>query len=274
MYQLADFPLEDSLEIAELRAGAEDASSTANAAITLGLALSRSGCNYEASSILRPLRADWKATPAAPEAKAALAAQAWWNKHGLEFARLKHAGDRAGALRLLGARATDYWDQPPLLMHLSEFAAEDLAYDLAVHLLHRVAKLSDRGLPKMDMSAFAYVSRAGLVDLLLRQGNIADACSAYEALSPNSGNAMGHQILGIRTLAAAGNQDEAMEATAELLITAEKKRSGYSRTIRLEFVETSNDLSELRSRTEWPAMLEDPNAYLAACRGRDRRPEK
>ncbi|MDH3668084.1 MAG: hypothetical protein OEN23_14245 [Paracoccaceae bacterium] len=268
MHRLGEYPLEDPPEVARLRAALANASNDPDAAISLGLALSRAGCNYEASFLLRPLRASWKATPAEAQAQAALAAQAWWNKHGLEFARLKGAGDRAGALTLLDTRATDYWDQPPLLMHLSEFGAEDLEYDLAAHLLHRVAILADRGLPKMDMSAFAYVPRAGLVDLLLRRGQAADARAAYDKLTPNPGNAMGHQILGIRTLVAAGEDDQAMEETAELLITAEAKRSGYSREIRLDFVGSSADLDRLRSRPDWPAMLDDPRSYLSERRSR------
>ncbi len=268
MHQLGDYPLEDPPRVARLRTASATAADDADAAIALGVALSHAGCNYEASFRLRPLRATWKATPVEAQATASLAAQAWWNKHGLEFARLKGAGDRAGALTLLDTRATDYWDQPPLLMHLSEFAAEDLEYDLAAHLLHRVAILADRGLPKMDMSAFAYVPRAGLVDLLLQQGQAADARAAYGKLTPNPGNAMGHQILGIRTLVAVGEDDQAMVETAELLITAEAKRTGYSKEIRLDFVESSADLDGLRACPDWQAMLDDPRSFLSEHRSR------
>lgn len=262
MHRLSKYPIENPPEITELRKEALHSASAPSAMIELGLALTKIGCNYEASWILRPLRSEWKSTPAAPDAKAALGAQAWWNKHGLEFARLKHAGKRAQALKLLGSRAVDYWDQPALLMHLSEFLAEDLAYDLSAHLLRRIAVLADRGLPKMDMTAFSYVSRAALVDLLLRQGRMLESRAAYEQLPPPAANAMGHEILGIRTLAAIRDLDRAMVATAALLVVAEKKRRGYSRDIRLEFVATSGELTELRSHDDWSVMLGDPQAYL------------
>lgn len=267
MHRLSDYPLEDPPEITELRDKVSRSSGAPSVMVELGLAMTKIGCNYEAASILRPLRSAWKSTPAAPIAKAALEAQTWWNKHGLEFARLKHAGKRVPALELLGARAVDYWDQPSLLMHFSEFLAEDLDYDLSGHLLRRVAKLADRGLPKMDMTAFSYVSRAALVDLLLRQGRMAESRAAYEQLPPQGANAMGHEILGIRTLAAIGELDRAMEATAALLLVAEKKRKGYSRDIRQEFVAKSDDISELRSRDDWSLMLADPRAYLRAYQG-------
>ena len=262
MHRLLNYALEDPSEIAGLREAALQSPDEPAAMIGLGLALAKNSCTYEASQILRPLRVEWKSTPDASQAKAALDAQAWWNKNGLEFARIKHAKKRKAALALLGSRAVDYWDQPALLLHLSDFAAEDRAYDLAAHLLQRVAILSDRGLPKMDMTAFAFASRAGLVDVLLDQELAQEGRAAFEQLPPHAANAMSYEILDIRTLAALGEADRAMKAVAALIIVALTQRQGYSRTIRLDFVASSKDLAELRSRDDWSVMLEDPKAYL------------
>lgn len=261
MHRLADYPLKDPPKLTRLRAAAAKAPEDAATAIKLGLALHDDGCNYQAAMVLRPRRDAWKGTPAEPKAKAALDARAWWNKHGQEFARLKHRGDRVGALALLDGRETDYWDQPALLIHLSDFAAGDGDHNLAVHLLERVAHLAEQGLPRMDMSAFAYVAPAGMVDLLLKQGKAKEARAAFEKLIPNPGNAMGHEILGIRVLVSEGAHDAAMAAIARLLVTA-GSRKGYSREIRAEFVERSEDLAPLRRHADWSRMIGDPKALL------------
>ena len=87
---LIAFPLEDPPEVVRLRKAA--AAGNVTATVALGLALAKLGCTYQSAFLLRPNRAAWKGTEAEPQARAALAAQAWWTKHGLDVARLKSAG--------------------------------------------------------------------------------------------------------------------------------------------------------------------------------------
>ena len=199
--------------------------------------------------------------PDAEIAKAALAAQTWWNKNWRTFARLKQAGDREAALTLLGGRAVDYWDLPPLLMHLGDFAIETDHLDLSEHLYRRVFGLAQRGLPNMNMDAFHYVSQSSLVDVCLRRGDTVAALAAHDALQPNAGNAMAHEMQKVRILVASAKYDQAMGFIAKMLLTAANARKGYSRTLRIEFVENSPDLEPLRARSDWPKLLADPASF-------------
>jgi hypothetical protein len=262
MLRLLSFPLKEPRTIQTLRRKAEAAPSDADAQVVLALALNRTGCTYEATSILRPLRAHWKASKDAPLATEAVAAQSWWNKNWRQFARLRHAGKKDAALALLGDRAVQYWDLPPLLMHLADMAVDDEHLDLASHLFQRVFDLSRRGLPNMDMAAFAYVSQSGLVDVLCRSGEPTAALAQHRAITPNPGNAMGHEIQHVRLLVAAGHLDEAMRAAAALIVTASKHRTGYSKDMRMDFIKSSPELAPLRKRPDWKALLRDPEAYL------------
>jgi len=227
----------------------------------LGIALASLGCTYEAAALLRPLRAQWKAGADAEIAKAALAAQTWWNKNWQTFARLKQAGDREGALTLLGGRAVDYWDLPPLLVHLGDLAIETDHLDLAEHLYRRVFDLAQRGLPNMNMDAFHYVSQSSLVDVCLLRGDAKSALAAHDALKPNPGNAMAHEMQKVRILVANAEYDQAMKFIAKMLLTANNARKGYSKTLRIEFVENSPDLAPLRKRSDWPTLLADPASF-------------
>jgi hypothetical protein len=266
MLRLHSFPLKEPRNIQALRRKASTAPSNSDLQMSLAIALSRAGCTYEAASILRPSRSHWKSSKDAPSAKAALDAQAWWNKNWRTFARLRHAGNNTAALALLGDRAAQYWDLPPLLLHLGGIAMDNDDLDLASHLFRRVLHLTGRGLPKMNMEAFAYVSRAALVDVLCRKGDTAAALARHRALVPNPGNAMAHEIQHARLLVKAGHLDEAMRQAAAILVTAKTHRTGYGKDLRLDFVNTSPDLKPLRRRADWKTMLQDPSAYLRGTR--------
>lgn len=262
MLQLQSFPREDDRKIQNRRRDAAAAPNDLDLQVALALALTRTGCTYEAASILRPLRKRWKASESAQSAEAAIRAQAWWNRNWREFTRLTGAGNKAGALALLGDRAEQYWDLPPLLVHLGKFAAQEGRSDLARHLFGRVAYLSERGLPKMNMAAFAYVAQAELVDLMSQSGEYAAALDRHLSIVPNHGNAMGHEIQHASLLVAAGRHDEAMRKAALILMTAQKYRTGYSKVLRMEFLTHSSELAPLRARADWQALQRDPEAYL------------
>lgn len=262
MQRLIDLPLDDPEPIAAARAALAAAPGDDEAAVALGLVLAGAGCTYEAAHLLRPRRKMWKDADGAEAAKAALDAQAWWNKNWREFAQLSQAGRKDDALALLGGRAADYWDLPPLLMHLGGFAAKAGDPDLAEHIFRRIAGLADRGLPKMEMAAFAYASRASLIDLLAERGDTAAALAAYAGIRPNPGNAMAHELQGARLLVLAGREDDALSAVAGIVVVAEKERKGYSRDMRLAFVDRDPVLDDLRTRPEWQALRSDPVAFL------------
>lgn len=262
MQRLTDFPIEESDHIREMRAKCVKEHEDVAPQIALGAALSGSGCSYEAASILRPLRKHWKLTDAAIQAQAALDAQSWWKKNWREFVQLKRAGNKDAALELLDDRAVHYWDLPPLLVHLGDIAAHDEELELASHLYRRVYYLSQHKLPKMDMKAFEYVAQAALADVLLRSGKPAEALEMHRAVQPNPGNAMAHELQFTRLLVATDNLDEAMRQAASTVITANKHRTGYSKKMRLEYIDQSPDLAPLRERTDWLTMLNDPIDYL------------
>ena len=121
--------------------------------------------------------------------------------------------------------------------------------------------LAERGLPKMDMTAFTYVSQAALIDVLLLRGKAKAALAAHEALVANPGNAMAHELQKARALVANKQEDDAMRCIAGMLITAEKHRKGYSRVIRLEFIDAATELDRLRRRPDWQSLLDDPALY-------------
>ena len=264
MDRLIDFPLEEPRSISRLRAKTRANIGDDTAQTTLGLALAGQGCTYEAAFLLRPRRKTWKSGPNAPAAKAALEAQTWWNKNWRDFAHLKQAGNREGALALLGCRAIDYWDLPSLLVHLGGFAAETERFDLAEHLFRRVNVLVATGLPKMDMTAFAYVGAASLVEVLARRGKFEDALAQHRVLTPNPGNAMAHEIQLVRLLARTDRTTEAFESTARMLVTALSDRKGYSREMRIECADKEPDLAQLRAHEEWSRMRADPKSWLKA----------
>lgn len=262
LLRLQSFSIEDSRTVQELRREAEAAPSNTDVQIAFALALHQAGCTYEAASILRPLRGHWKKSQGSELAGAAIAAQGWWNKNWKQFVQLRQANRDDAALALLGDRVVHYWDLPPVLFHLGEIAAGRDQSDFANHLFHRVAFLAERGLPKMNMEAFRYVSQAALVDVMYRSGQFAAALDRHGAIIPNPGNAMGHQIQHAKLLVAAGRVEDAMRIAASILVTANKHRTGYSRVLRQEFIETSPDLRPLRKRADWTTMLHDPVAYL------------
>jgi hypothetical protein len=263
MLRLQSFPKVEASNIRALRRKA--AGGAARHELALGLALADAGCSYEAALILRPIRSHWKSTGGAPQAEQALDAQAWWNKNWRTFARLRHAGQREDALALLGDRSIQFWDFPPLLMHLGAMAVDDARLDLADHIFQRVLHLTERGLPKMPMQAFVYVAQAARVDVLCRKGDAAAALKHFRTIAPNSGNAMGHTMQLVELLVAAGHLDEAMGEAASVLATA-TTRNGYSKDMRLDFIATSSALAPLRKRSDWRALLQDPGAYVRTAR--------
>lgn len=257
MQRLLEFDLHDNKDIGAHRKGDAQA---------LGLALARAGCGVEAARILRPLRKSWADHESADAGKAALEAVAWWNKNWRDMAQARQAGRHDDVLALVGDRHLVLWDQPALLLHLAAIAEARANHALARHLLRRVVYLSDRGLPKMDMRPFRYAAEASLVDVLMSEGDLSAAKKAYQALTPNPGNAMAHQIQGAELLALSRQDGEAMCALADILVTANTGRKGWSADIRREFVDRSERLARLRSRGDWPAMLSDPADYLKRCR--------
>jgi hypothetical protein len=262
MLRLLSLPLKDQPNIRKLRHQAQAAPSDRDAQVALASALARAGCSYEAAAILRPLRSHWKTSKSAKLAGEAIEAQAWWNKNWRAFVRLKQSGKKAAALAVLGDRATQYWDMPPLLIHLAEIAANEGKPDLANHLYHRVLYLTERGLPKMNMEAFRYVSQAALADLLLQKGDAAAALDHHLSITPNPGNAMAHEMQHAELLVATRDLDGAMQKAALILVTANTHRAGYGKTMRIDFIKSSPALKPLRKRADWTLLLKDPAAYL------------
>lgn len=266
LQRLLSFSLKDPRPLQRLRREAAAAPSDTEVQIVFALALGRAGCTYEAASILRPLQNHWKSTQALPLASEAVAAQSWWNKNWRQFVRLRRSNKEDAALALLGDRVLHYWDLPPLLAHLGEIAANCDQLDLASHLFHRLAHLSERGLPKMNMQAFGYVSQAALVDLMCKRGEIAAALDRHRVIVPSPGNAMAHEFQHARLLVAAGHIEEAMRTVASMLVTAQKHRTGYGKQMRIEFIETAPELGLLRKRADWEGLVQDPDAYLRSAR--------
>lgn len=254
MDRLFELALVDSNEINSLRGGDD---------VALGIALAEAGCSVEAAQLLRPRRKLWSKGDQAEIGMQALEAVAWWNKTWREVAGARQAGRYDEVLRLVGDRAPVLWDQPALILHLATVAREKVQMDLAAHLLRRVIYLCDRGMPKMEMAAFRYSAEAGLVDVLLERGEVAAAAAAYDALTPNPGNAMAHQLQGAEVLVRSGHLDDAMVAVAEILLMANDKRTGWSAEVRRDFIEKARVLDPLRTRGDWEAMIADPAAYLA-----------
>lgn len=263
MDDLIDYPLKETSKIVKLREVAE-ASGADDDVIVFGMALAKTGCTYEAASLLRPKRAKWKNWPDAPTGKTALDVQSWYNKNWKQFARLKQAGQMEEALELLDGRASQFWDHPPILMHLGGFAMDQGKLDLAEHIFRRISYLADRGVPKINMVAFVYGAQAALLDVLSLRGDSKKALKLWRDLEHNPGNAMAQQLQGARLMVAAGESRMALRQVADIILTAEQARRGYSRDIRLEFVENSSDLSALRKHKDWAVMRADPVAYVAS----------
>ncbi|MEO0912474.1 MAG: hypothetical protein AAFY59_05720, partial [Pseudomonadota bacterium] len=153
---LLALPAEDGPEISALRGAG---------GMALGFALAEAGCGVEAAKLLRPCRKEWGGR--AEQGAAVLAANAWWNREWRGFAQAVQA-DRVGeALALLGDGARWHWDRPPLLMHLGHVALGAGALDLAERVFARVVYLAGRGVPGIEMTAFAYAGPAALVDVKL-----------------------------------------------------------------------------------------------------------
>ncbi|MGI9388688.1 MAG: hypothetical protein ACR2O1_01415 [Boseongicola sp.] len=257
MHRLLELPVADTAEISELRRTLK----TEEQKVALGLALAGEGCSLEASFYLRPTRKIWSGGPDADNANAALAAQSWWNKTWRDIARAMQSGQVDAALKLIGDNAVHQWDQPALLLHLASIARDRNELGFAGHLLQRVLYLADRGLPKTEMSAFEYVARAGLIDVLAASGKLNEALDEYEVLSPNHGNAMAHELQGARLLALAGRDDAALAAIAAILVTARAARAGYGREIREDFVAKAPELTKLRDHPDWAELLDDPASF-------------
>ena len=260
MDDLIDYPLNEPANIRKLRsaarAGADDD------VVALGMALAKSGCSHEAAILLRPLRAKWKTHSDAEAGRSALEVQTWYNKTWKHFAQLKQAGKIDQALDLLGDRAPQFWDQPPILMHLGGFAVDQGKLNLAEHIFRRIAYLADRGVPKVNMTAFVYAAQAALLDVLAARGNAVEALKLWRKLEANPGNAMAQQLQGASLMAAAGVHDEALQQVARILVTAQKERKGYSRDVRQEFADNAPDLAHLRKHKDWATMRADPAAFL------------
>lgn len=262
MDDLIDYPLKEPTKIRKLRAASEDGAD--EGIIALGMALAKSGCTHEAAVILRPLRAKWKTHRDAEAGKAALEVQTWYNKNWRDFADLKHQGKIDQALALLGDRAAQFWDHPPILMHLGGFAIDMGKLDLAEHIFRRIAYLADRGVPKINMTAFVYAAQAALLDVLSTRGQADKALKLWRTLEHNPGNAMAQQLQGASLMVAAGAIDEALRQVADIIVTAQKERKGYSREVRMDFVDNSPDLESLRTHPDWASMRADPAGYLAS----------
>lgn len=262
MRAFLDLPIND--EPAAVKAARKSLDDTAERQAALGFALAEARCSYEARHILWPIRKHWK-PDATAAVEACFEAQSWWKKNWRAFAQASQAKRVDGALEMLGDHVEWFWDMPPALMHLSNFAMYKEDLDLAEHILRRIVVLTDHGLPKMPMEAFAYVSRAALIDVLAARGAPEAALDEYEHLTPNPGNAMAHEMLGARLMALAGEETRAMEVIADMLVTAMTKRSGYSRDMRIDFVERDPDIAVLRKRKDWVAMLDDPKAWRASA---------
>ena len=255
MERLLAFSLKEPAATKRLRRKAEANPEDHAAQIALGLALAREGCTYEAAALLRPLRKSWSKSEGAGAAKVALEAQTWWSKNWREFAQLRQAGKTRAALKMLGDRAVNYWDFPPLLAHLAHIADDNANLDLAEHLYQRIADLAKQGLPKMEMASFEYVSHAGLTGILSKRGDHERALKRHRAAKPNPGNAMAHEMQMAILLVAADKHDEAMHVIATMLATATNKRSGYSKDIRLDFIQNAKEIAPLRKRKDWSELL-------------------
>lgn len=262
MRELLALPVDDPPEIAALKRAAEQEPGDDVSVVAYGLALARSHCGYQAARVLRPLRKLWKDSPDATVAQAALDAQTWWNKTWKDFAALSRAGEHAAALELLGDRALCFWDFPPLLAHLTRFSITSGDFELAENIARRIHLLSQQGVPKINMAAFAYGSQEDLIEILWRRGDPAGALERHRKLEPNPGNAMAYEIRRAELLVAAGHADEAMRQVATILQTARNERKGYSREVRLDFVDNAPELAVLRDRDDWAAMHLDPGAWL------------
>ena len=262
MHDLLEFPVEDPPRIAMLREAAERSPDDDATQIEYGFALVRAHCGYQAARVLRLRRKLWKDDASAAEALAALDAQSWWNKNWKLFAQASQQGKDDEALELLGDRHRQLWDYPPLLMHLSRFAIARTEYDLAENIARRIYLLSQQGVPKINMVAFEYGSQEDLIEILWRRGDPKSALEQHRKLEHNPGNAMAFEIRRAELLVAAGFPDDAMLQVAAILRTARKERKGYSREMRLDFVDNAPELSLLRKRDDWATMHRDPAAWL------------
>jgi len=111
------------------------------------------------------------------------------------------------------------------------------------------------------------VAQASLVDVLLLNGKPDQALEQHLETMPNQSNVMAHEMQHAKLLVATGNFDEAMQQAAAMIITANKHRSGFSKTMRLDFVEQAPELAPLRERADWTQMHNDPATYLQGSRG-------
>ncbi|MEM7058933.1 MAG: hypothetical protein AAF557_15200 [Pseudomonadota bacterium] len=263
MDDLIDFSLKEPPKIARLRALVKSAQDD-DAVIALGVGLAKVGCSHEAAILLRPKRAKWKDHPDVAVCTAALQVQTWYNKNWKQFAGLKQAGDIDAALRMLDGRAKHFWDHPPILMHLGGFAVDRSKLDLAEHIFQRIGYLAERGVPKINMTAFVYGAQAALLDVLSLRGKSKTALSLWRKLEHNPGNAMARQLQGARLMTAAGESREALRQVADIIVTAEQGRRRYGRDVRLDFVENSPDLAALRKHKDWATMRSNPVGYVAS----------
>lgn len=261
---ILDLEIEDPRKIERLRAAAARSPDGERERIELGLALGDAGCTYESAILLRPLRKQWKTQPWADRAVTYLAVQTWWNKHTKAFIASRRAGRHHEALALLGDRIPLLWDVPGLLVHLGDIASERGELAVSNHFYERVHYLAKRGLPKINMDAFEYVAPASIIDNLMRAGNAKEALNRHARLQPNPGNAMAHEIQKAVLTTAAGDRDDAMRIVANMLLTAEKRRTGYGKTLRKQFIDSAQELDPLRARPDWTQMLDDPSGYLKA----------
>jgi hypothetical protein len=47
-----------------------------------------------------------------------------------------------------------------------------------------------------------------------------------------------------------------------MLVTANKHRTGYSKEMRVAFINAAEDLKPLRERADWNDLLTDPDGYV------------
>ena len=239
MTPLIELPIEASAELQALR--------DADAPIDLALALGRSGCGYEAALILRPLRKQWKHEPWAAEAQTWLAAQTHWNKQGRTAAALRVQGETLAAEALIAQHEHAYWDFPPALMLLAGTAHSQRQFDRAKHLYRRLIYLATRGVPKINMVAYHYLSAANLIDIQAEQGDPVGALEALRKLEIHTGNRHHYDMLMAELLAMTGDIDAACQLVTKILRDA-KKRSGSTGSGRLKWAETEPRLAPARGR--------------------------
>ena len=233
--------------------------------LDLARQLCAAGCSYEAKRLLHGKKKLWAAQAWADLATACLGAQTWWSKEGRDFAMLRQESRAEEALGLIGEHAFFLWDFPPVLQHLVAIARQTEDIPLQAHVAGRLDYLCTRGVEGMNMKAFTYLAKADLLEAQALSGDPVVALSAFEALSPNTGNRMHYDLRLGEIQVMAGQWQAAMRTAAQVLIDAEQ-RSDYGRDLRVAWIDDSPRIAALREQEDWHLMIEDPKHYLKALR--------